>query len=261
VLFLPGLGGDADFDGSFADTLHFAANTLGWRFGGRFCFAGTDLEPRVDFDTAGQTTRSPAGIEPPSGSTVCEGLADPSASQPGGATGALSGHFFTLDFGNAFASDGSDALGGLDHQAAEVGRALTLLQEAGVSGPVALVGHGAGGLAAREYLAQSQNDAGRVAQLVTYGTPHRGADMAYWCRAAADAAASTAGGVFGTILSALATSSACAEPLTIGGVRDVAFSCGADSPDLLLSEFLSRTAPLPDSVAYTSIVGTWVASR
>ncbi len=169
--------------------------------------------------------------------------------------------FFTVDFGNNFADYGADPAvgGGLYRQAKEVQKVVDTLAALPAVSAVTLVGQGNGGLAARQYLAESQNVLGRVSSLVTYGSAHRGADTGYWCAAASAPGVSSLGGVFGRVIAGLTASTACANPDGVGGTRDVQFTCPVGVTDPLLSAFLSQNITLPDSVAYTSIVGGWQA--
>jgi hypothetical protein len=253
TVFLHGFGGNGDASGTFADTFHFVRNTMGWSFGGRLCFPGTGLTLRVDPSHSGATSRAASNaVLGPYGNANCSAL-DPLTSPD------VDGDFFTVDFGNNFADYGTDAPigGGLFHQAAEVEAALLKLEDEGIT-PVALVGHGTGGLAARQYLVETQNENNRVAELVTYGSPHRGADTAFWCAAAANPAVTSLGGVFGRLVAALSISGACTSPTAVGGVRDTQFTCVSGQPQL--SAFLSSTVSLPPSVTtYTSVVSHWEA--
>jgi hypothetical protein len=261
VLFLHGFGGAGDLEGTFGNALDFATETLGWRFGGRFCFEGAGLEPKVDFDAAGRTVRASSASDTGlAGDTACAGLASVASAQPGEPAGALAGQFFTVDFGNAWGNYSGDTAGGLYHQAEEVGRVLDALAQGGVDAPVAIVGQDTGALAARHHIARTQNDAGRVAALVSSGAPHRGADIGYWCRAMNDPAASNVGGDVGRLLDGLRASGACLDGHTVGAVRDTNVSCSPDSPDPQLSAFLSGSTSLPGTVSYSSIVGFWQPS-
>jgi hypothetical protein len=251
TVFLHGFGGRGDAEGSFADSLHFAANTLGWTFGGRFCFPGIGLTPAVDTSFAGTTVRTTnaAGLGPAE-NAVCAGL---------GTTPSGSGQFFTVDFGNNFGKYGSDQGGGLFHQAKEVERLVDALAAAGVTNAtgVALAGHGTGALAARKYLQTSQNGDGRVAEFISYGAPHLGADTAYWCAASGNPSVSGLGGVFGQVLTALTASGACANPAGVGGVRDTLFTCVDDQ--VSLNPFLADDTSVPNTVLYTSVASAWRA--
>ena len=126
ALFLPGYAGRGDAFGAFGDTLDFAGSTLKWQFGGRLCLTDLGPEPKAD------------------GCDSLEGKAGASAD------------YFTLDFGSAVAEYG----------APEVAAVLGHLSKAGVIEPITLVGHGTGVVAARRYLARTENADGRVAGLV-----------------------------------------------------------------------------------------------
>ena len=251
VVFLHGFGGRGDALGTFTDTLHFAVNTLGWTFGGRFCFAGANLTARIDTNLAGLTQRATTvpGLGP-AGNAVCTGL---------GTTTNANADFFTVDFGNNFADYGADPTlgGGLFRQAREVQAVVTTLQA--LPGNLALVGHDTGGLAARHYLATSQND-DDVVQLVTVDSAHRGADFPYWCAAQGAPGLDTLGGGVGRILAALSASGGCTSGTTVGGVRDTQFTCPADAVNPVLSPFLSTPTMLPPDTFYSAIGGLWQAS-
>jgi hypothetical protein len=257
VVFLPGFGENGDGSGVFADTLHFAAGTLGWAFGGRFCFAGSTLDARLDLDLAGPTRRAATvtGLGP-AGDADCSGLMDAAPESFGAQTPAGAGDFYTVDFGNNFAMYES-GLDGLAHQAQEVQRVVEALRSGGARAPIALVGHGSGGLAARGYLAASRNADGAVGTLVSVGAPHRGADTGTWCRALAEPVL-LPGGVWGRLAAALAASGACADANAVGGVRDVAYTCAEDS--VHVSGFLAAARPLPDNVAYAAVAGSTTAA-
>ena len=113
TVFLHGFGGRGDKDGSFAETLDYAVNTLGWVFGGRFCLPGTgiNLTPRVDVQFSGATTRAATDATfGPYGNNNCAAL-NPAT------TPLTTGDFFTVDFGNNFAAYGTGANDGLVRQA------------------------------------------------------------------------------------------------------------------------------------------------
>jgi hypothetical protein len=149
ILFLHGFGGDRS---SFKDTIDFIQHTLRWRFGGILKHAGSSVETLTENYDA-------------------------------------NGDFFVTEFGNTFAD--YDDFRGLSHQADEVGSFLRFLRrDLGRRFPVSLVAHSNGGLAARAWLAGATAAADEdepcgldalqpscVKELVTYGTPHRGADI------------------------------------------------------------------------------------
>jgi hypothetical protein len=128
-----------------------------------------------------------------------------------------------------------------------------------MAGPLAVIGQGNGGLVARRFLIDHPTTT-RIARLVTYGTPHLGADYGYWCNAAAIPAVQQLGGMFGRLVAALGASGGCANPTAVGGVRDVTFTCVNGEPQT--SAFLDdlNGATLPPSIAYSSIAGVWGAS-
>ncbi len=87
------------------------------------------------------------------------------------------GDFFTLDFGDGSATY-PDALG-LIHQAQELEVIIDFLKNQGVS-PIVLMGHSNGGLVARYYLAHHVQATTNVKKSISYGTPHRGADLSFF---------------------------------------------------------------------------------
>ncbi len=74
-------------------------------------------------------------------------------------------------------ADYSDKLG-LAHQGDEVSRFIAFLYpNLAIPTQVSIVAHSTGGLAARDFLTRFAGATQRVAELITYGTPHRGADV------------------------------------------------------------------------------------
>lgn len=148
LLFLHGFAGRGR--DTFKKTLHFLENTLRWTDGGHLFHQGADTTKNtLNFDRFGD--------------------------------------FFTVDFGNKLADYPtlSDAEGGYAHQGTEVAYFVSDLKSSGVRFPLALVAHSNGGLAARAFLVNFNSDNYSslrvspdedIGELVTYGTPHRGAD-------------------------------------------------------------------------------------
>ena len=247
VLFVPGFGENGDPGGAFGSTLDFASRTLGWRFGGRLCFTEDAEVPSVDSDPNGASVRRDGAVD-------CSGLSSLTPTALAESGGALTGNFFTLDFANnrgEYSSEG--ATSGLTRQSEELGRALDAMKASGITGAVALVGHGTGGVAARSYLARTHNAGGQVAALVTYGAPVRGADVPAWCRL---------GGDDGAGLGAAGASAAnvCGGLALPAALSDVAYTCSEETADQQLTAFLNGLGALPGDVAYTSIVGSWLPS-
>lgn len=136
-----------------------------------------------------------------------------------------SGDYFTESFGNGCANY-SDRLG-ITHQGFEVTDFVSTLRQRSIKAPLTIVAHSMGGLAARSFLERDPVLSRQITyQLVTYGTPHRGASWTFL------------------------------DPFGIlsDGVRDMAFIC--ESAHLTLNPFLDTldTQPLPN-IHYTSIVG------
>jgi len=126
--------------GSFSDTTQYMENDLGWTPGGNFRFSGSSL------------TVNPENFN-------------------------ANGDFFTLDFGDGSAtySDGR----GLMHQADEISAVVDFLATNGVS-PIMLLGHSNGGLASRYYVAHTPQASTKVKKYISYGSPHRGADLSFF---------------------------------------------------------------------------------
>ena len=218
LLFLHGFWGDGRFtsDGTFHETLRFLSGTLGWTYGGQLYHLGNDLCTGVE--RVGQCDpRNPPCL-------------DYLRVDPGG-------DFFTASFGNTFAN--YDDNRGLELWGDEVGAFLNKLTEDGALQrdlrKATDVAHSNGGLAVRDYLSRYIGlapDPGRtVSRLVTYGTPHLGADL------------------LGGLLIQIALG------LGPGGARDAVFSCAGST--IVLSSFLYNLylRPLPTEVSYFSIAG------
>jgi len=200
IVFLHGFGGSGR--GTFEDTLFFMESTLGWIDGGHLVHA-PQLLITLEDDNLGFDAQ---------------------------------GDFFTVDFGDPFADDG-----GYGHQGDEVDSFLSYLKaknstsnDVGNRFPVSLVAHSNGGFAARAFLVDHEVAAQDVAELVTYGTPHRGADVK-----------ST---VFGIIY-----------PFSLikqGAIESSFEDCDANNQPIL-SSFLEELngKQLPDDIRYTSIIG------
>ncbi len=126
--------------GAFGDTTEFLEDDLGWTPGGNFRFNGSSL------------TVNPENFD-------------------------ANGDFYTLDFGepNATYTDGR----GLMHQADEISAVVDFLATNGVS-PIMIMGHSNGGLAARYYVAHTPQASTKVKKYISYGSPHRGADLSFF---------------------------------------------------------------------------------
>jgi hypothetical protein len=251
TLFLHGFGGRADETGSFAETLNFVSTTLGWTFGGRFCLPNvlTSLTTAIDNDF------SNASVHAADGSADCSGL--------GGSPNRLGTHF-TVDFGNSFATYPSGVDDGLARQAAEIDAVLDTLFPTGtvvpaMAGPVTIVAQGTAGEAARRYLVDHPINP-RVARLISLGSPHQGADTNYWCGTVGDAGVTALGGIFTQLRGNLETSGGCTTPASVGGVRDVQYTCVNGAPQL--NAFLDdlHQSTMPAGVSLASVVSFWEAS-
>lgn len=261
TVFLHGFGGNVGANGTaartFDDTFDFAATTLGWTFGGRFCVvAGTGpvAVPTTDLSLASSSVRATTNaVLGQVGNNNCP---------VGVAPDTAAGQFFAVDFGNNFADYGTGVNEGVARQASEVNAVLDTLSSGGIAS-VAVVGEGTGGLAARRFMIDTPAEAGRIGRLVTLDTPHQGADTSYWCSIvntpAQNAAVSALGGGFERMIAALAASSAC-DATPPGGVRDVQATCSGSTVQLgTFLDFLAQSA-LPGTATYSSITGTWTAS-
>ena len=127
-------------NGTFGETTQFLENDLSWTRGGNFRFNGSSL------------TVIPENFN-------------------------ASGDFFTLDFGDNSGtySDGR----GLIHQADELAAVVDFLATNGVS-PIMVMGHSNGGLVARYYLAHTPQADTKIKKYISYGSPHRGADLSFF---------------------------------------------------------------------------------
>jgi pimeloyl-ACP methyl ester carboxylesterase len=158
ILFVHGFNEDGSFSptGDFWDTLGFMQNTIGWKFGGELYHTGDEITPtKVDINGTCNKTRLNLGL--------C----------PSDATLIASADFYTSSFGDNWANY-SD-LRGLAHQGDEVSSFVATMHADGVTDPITIVSHSNGGLASRYFVTNYKGASQRVARLVTYGTPHRGA--------------------------------------------------------------------------------------
>ena len=204
VIFVHGIASSAETWSALKDTLDAA----GWTFGG---------SPTFDPRTGTVTSVSP-------------------------------GDFYTMNFSDSdrflFPSQNLS----FPHQGAELSAIIeTVLQANPGKTKATIVAHSMGGLAARAYLqglGQLDNTAlrisyrGDVDQLITIGTPHRGAEIAFLCDELP---------VF-CIFAKISRTSVAVESLK---ANSAAF--GATAP-FGLNNLLNN--PLPTDVKYTSIIGT-----
>ena len=203
---------------SWDTTKDFFTNTLGWRFGGELYYSVND-DPR---------------LVPPQ---IRGGfLAD--------------GNLYTVTFGNCQATypDG----GGLVHQGNEVRGFVQALSNHGVAGKVSLIAHSMGGIAARRYLAARPDEArNRIAELITYGSPHWGAPYG-------DIGDAIQSGLISNIPVFANLSLADLLPVfRSGGARDTTVQCLNGQIDFSSNAFLNnlRSVPLPSGIRYFSIRG------
>ena len=184
------------------------------------------------------------------------------------------GDFFTVDFGDKYADDG-----GYAHQGEEVKSFVEYLNnqktnadDVGNRFPISLVAHSNGGLAARAFLVDHPVAAQDVAELVTYGTPHRGADVATVVEtvdgvkdvieAGLNAALIDLGLTFPLIYGFVTLDPFIDEYITPlvdsqGSVDSEFVGCTENNQPILSGLFLKdlNTKPLPSNVRYTSIIG------
>lgn len=164
----------------------------------------------------------------------------------------LDARFFTASFGHSLAnySDGQ----GIDHQAAEVKSFLDALSNGGNDKQFVIVAHSMGGLAARKYVVANPGLAEtQVHHLITYGTPHRGIEVAVVqgfkdvllaLECLSGSLLRCLGGFFVDPIDLLLASQ---------GVRDMDASCTRGPSDFMQS--LGNS--LPTGISYTTIVGHW----
>ena len=148
-----------------------------------------------------------------------------------------------------------------------MGTFLRELRVEGVTDRLAIVAHSNGGLAARSFLTNPPDPTispgpEAVAQLVTYGTPHRGADIEIWSNIIDLIGAQ---GACSPLIRSIATvlgyddCQKFIEDLTAlpsaEGARDAGFECN-DEKEIILSPFLDRLEQkkLPENVKYSSII-------
>src|SRR6266508_478069 len=148
-------------DGSTWDTTRlFFTSTLRWTFGGSLSYRSLSNPQSVDPTTTEPTLSS--GFKP-------------------------TGDFFTVTFGDDKANYTDRR--GLLHQSDEVAAFLRMLKKQGLSRKSTIVAHSMGGLASRAYIAHNSTDAtNRIAQFVTYGSPHWGGSFASLGQFASDGA-------------------------------------------------------------------------
>ncbi len=163
ILLLHGLGGSGDTNGTWKDTISFMRNTLTWQYGGELFHLKDDLNP-TGVNRAG--TCEPSFV---SGGDIISCHDDVSIDS------SKLNEFFTAGFGNTVAtySDGR----GLAHQGDEVGHFIDKINPDGNGPRLTLVAHSNGGLAARSYISGNSSAPSKITGLITYGTPHLGADL------------------------------------------------------------------------------------
>jgi hypothetical protein len=163
LLFLHGWFGDGSKSGTFARTLNFMEGTLGWHFGGQLYHVGGELlTTQTHVDQKGNCDLKLFTLN----LTTCmdDGTVDSSKD------------FFTVNFGSLTAdyADGT----GLAHQGLEVQSFVRKLRDDRMFRSIQVVAHSNGGIAARSYIEKFSAEAdANFSRLVTYGTPHLGADV------------------------------------------------------------------------------------
>lgn len=220
ILLLHGFHGSAD---TFRKTRNFMANALGWRDGGTMSIGTTKI------DVSGGTS---------------EGKLDPGAD------------FFSVNFGDPHADYPDGA--GIERQGEELRNFIQKMRDDGISNRIAVVAHSNGGLAARAFLTNFRSLQNELAQLITIGTPHRGADIQSLKKSIVwDVALGTFFLVkdFGVawLLGASADAIITYLENTQGG-KDASYSCNGTSIEL--SPFLkSINTALPEGIDYKVIIG------
>lgn len=155
ILFLHGWNGSGTLNGTFSNTLDFMQHTLQWRFGGQLYHLQESMATHVDRSGTCDLTDCNDDI-----------------------TVDHEGNFFTASFGNPFANYASGD-NGISHWGAEVETFVNKLRGDGaipIGRHLVLMAHSNGGLAARDFIGLFA-DANQISDLITYGTPHRGADL------------------------------------------------------------------------------------
>jgi len=244
ILLLHGFGGSGRT--TFEETLDFMVSTLGWTDGGHLLHEGDSLVTAIDPDL---------GFD-------------------------ANGEFFTVDFGDPHAHYPAlpPGMDGLVHQGDEAASFVAFLgghnlnaNDIGNRFPLDVVAHSNGGLAGRAFLvnhtAAAQED---VASLITYGTPHRGADIDSLVEiknellellGAGSVAATILSGrvaiLFGFVSFEEWVNDYVDRLQSTQGARDAALLGCDEENEPELSEFLEllNATPLPATIDYTSIVG------
>jgi pimeloyl-ACP methyl ester carboxylesterase len=238
LLFLHGFGGDGRLSGgllepvsgglldkpTFEDTLDFMNRTLEWSYGGELFHIGDSFFTEVS--RGGCLPSNPTTCQPTNLNPVPVPCTD-----SGGCVNRNS-DFFSASF--------ADNTGGLQHQGDEVSAFVAKLTvDLAVRGmpplPFTLVAHSNGGLAARDFITRFPGATSRIFGLVTYGTPHRGADL-------------PGGPLFEK-----------AAGILFDGARDARFTTpctpttGVSYPAMFLQNLSQKV--LPDKIRYTAIMG------
>ena len=210
ILFLHGINSDA---GTWSVTEDFMHNSLGWLPGGTLQYGCSDQPATVLPKTLNFTQ---------------------------------GGDFFDVNFADNLANCSSNGSQGIFRQGDEVGGFIRALQG---RGPLSIVSHSMGGLAARAYiqhtLADSSSAANEISDLVMYGTPEKGIDLAYLQKQLAEAS------TFGTIPILVLAYMNAYQTAVSQGASDMDSDCGSSSS--FLSQINAQT--LPQGIRYTLIRG------
>ena len=213
LLFFHGFTGSGALNGTFSDTLNFMKATLNWTFGGQLYHIKDEiLTTHVD----------------KTGSCVFGGFIF-SCLDDG--TVDSTGDFFSVNFGSYTADYGDGT--GYAHQGLEAQAFLGKLRSDGMARAIQIVAHSNGGLAARSYIERFPVEANaNFSRLVTYGTPHLGADVLGYANG------------FGVI------------GLQSEGAREATFVCLGSTT--VLSDFLfnlDQQILIQHNIEYVSIIG------
>ncbi len=208
VLFVHGLGVS---EATWEKTADFLLSTLNWRSGGVLrARLGGGID-RVNFDR--------------------------------------SGDFFRVAFADPYANySNCGERCGILRQSDEFGSFLTDLVQGGVSGKLGVVAHSMGGLAGRAWVEAHPRDAvTRIADFITYGTPHQGLDLDLLKEEYFNSQLlASIGCVWGLNFANVD------DALTSRGAADMDATCGREA-----SPFLRALQPqnLPAEIRYTALVG------
>jgi pimeloyl-ACP methyl ester carboxylesterase len=265
LLLLHGFLGDGSATrvGTWNQTIHFFTNTLHWTYGGELYHLASELTP-TRVDRAGHCAHPE--VIAFSGQTVGD---ISNCNDDRTIITATPPVFFTAGFGNNIGNY-EFTTKGLTHQGDEVAAFVQKLIDDFVPAPFVIIAHSNGGLAARDYVTRQSADPRSIVpitKLITYGTPHRGADVQKFVQNAKTPVTVAACGPFPTeecqnniasLISSLESSDAAA---------DASFTCQPPDtpasrvtyPSTFLNALSAREWPSPGP-NLVAIVGTSTAN-